>query len=382
VKVLDLSQGVSGPFCTLMLADLGASIIKVEPPAVGDIARAWGPPFVEQNASAYFYSLNRSKNSVVLNLKAPLGRKAFEELVESADVLVENFKPGVMANLGYDWGSIREKNKRLVYCAISGYGQNGPSSSQPAFDIAIQARSGLLSVNGDAVGSPTKIGIPLVDLGAGMYASFAISSALLERERTGLGTFIDISMLDSAISWLSYWLTGFSVTGKDLPRTGNAHPTIAPYQLFQTQDGEVALAITSDKLWQRFVHSADLEELLDDTRFAHNDNRLTHRNELAEIIKAKLSCFTTNEFVDRMTDAGVPCAPVQSVSEAVKDSQVLFRNMVLRFGDALVPGNPIKMSSLTEATNKPPPKLGEYTYEVLESLGWEKSEIMKLVSET
>lgn len=381
VKILDMTQGVAGPFCTQLLADMGAEVVKIEPPVTGDITRSWGPPFVGEGRSAYFFALNRNKRSVVLDLKAPDGRKAFEVLLARSDVLVENFRPGVMARLGYSWEAMKKTHRDLIYCSVTGYGQDGPSSDETAFDNIIQARSGLMSVTGERDGPPIKMGVPITDLGAGIYASLAIMSALFVRTSTGEGARIDVSLLDSAVSWLVYWLTGYSVKGAELTRTGNAHPTLAPYQVFRTVDGSAALGVASDRLWEKFAKALGQEELLLDPRFRTNAKRVAHRKLLVAKVEKILETLTTGELTAMMKEAGVPFSGVQSVAALVKDPQLIHRGMILDMEGVLTPGFPFRIDSMDWKLRSPPPALGEDTDRVLGELGWSKKEIQKLMSE-
>lgn len=381
IKVVDLSQGVSGPFCSLMLADMGAEVIKVEPPT-GDIARCWGPPFVSPDKSAYFYSLNRNKKSVALNLKAPLGREAFTSLIQTSDVLIENFRPGVLEKLNFSWSDLRKINANLIYCSVTGFGQDGPSANETAFDIIIQARSGLMSVTGEKDGLPMKIGIPMVDIGSGMYAAFATMCAIYRRDEGYGGSRIDISMLDCAFSWLCYWVSSFSATGRELSVEGNVHPTISPYQLFRAKDGAIAIAITSDRLWQRFLEAVNRKDLLSDVRFENNAKRVQRRGELTSILNSLISNYNTHEFVNLMTKQGIPCAPVQTVKQVMTDPQLVYRKMILEVGEILVPGSPVKIDSSSSELCSNPPKLGEDTVKILENkLGWSRERIAKLEQE-
>lgn len=364
-----------------MLSDLGAEIIKVET-RVGDISRGWGPPFVREGMSAYFYSVNRNKKSVFLNLKKPISRLAFERLLENADVLIENFKPGVLDRLGYDWQKLHRDYPKLILLSISGYGAYGPDSKNAAFDLNIQARSGLMEITGDPDGEPTKIGIPITDIGAGMYGAFSVSTALYHRRSSGDGIRIEVSMLDTAISWLSYWLTGYSVTGKELSRTGNAHTTIAPYELFDTADGKISLGVTSDNLWKKFAKAVNRPDLIEDSRFKTNASRVVNSDEVVRITSEIISRYKTSDIIRLFYDAGVPSAPLQKISEVVKDHQALARNMILDIAGVDVPGTPIKILGKDPRQMIPPPELGEHTEEVLRGvLGLTQKEYETVLSE-
>ncbi len=381
VRVVDLTQGLSGPFSSLMLSDLGAEVIKVET-KVGDIARGWGPPFVKEGMSAYFYSINRNKKSVLLNLKKPKSREVFEKLLQTTDILIENFRPGILDKLGYGWERIHAEYPRLILLSISGYGSSGPDSRNAAFDINIQARSGLMDVTGDPEGEPTKIGIPLTDIGAGMYGAFAVTSALFLRDRTGEGTWTDIAMFDTAISWLTYWVTGHSVTGKDMKRTGNAHTTLAPYQIFNAKDGQIALGVTSNRLWEKFARAVNRPDLLEDERFKSNATRVVHADEVVKATAEIISSYKRDDIVKILADGGIPCAAMQSIKELVKDQQAIARNMMLQMDNAVVPGTPVKFEGKDPRKMEEPPALGSYTEKLLlDELQMDKPDLEKLLDE-
>lgn len=381
IRVVDLSQGLSGPYSSLMLSDLGAEVIKVET-KIGDIARAWGPPFVKDGMSAYFYSINRNKKSIILNLKKPKGREVFERLMEMTDVLIENFRPGIMDRLGYSWKKLHAEHPKLILLSISGYGSTGPDSRNAAFDINIQARSGIMDVTGDPEGDPTKIGIPITDIGAGMYGAFAVASALYSRNNTGKGTCIDIAMFDTAISWLTYWVTGHSVTGKDMKRVGNAHTTLAPYQIFEAKDGSIALGVTSNRLWEKFARAVDRPDLLEDERFKSNATRVAHFDSVVKVTKEIISDYKRDDIVKILSEGGIPCAPVQSIKELMKDKQAIARNMLLHMNDAVVPGTPIKFEGKEPRKMEEPPMLGNYTEKlILDDLHLRKQDLDELLKE-
>ena len=368
VRVLDLTVSVAGPYSSMLLSDLGAEVIKVEPPS-GDISRKWGPPFVQDDASAYFYALNRNKKSVCLDLKKLEDKKALTFLIKQSDILIESFRPGVMARLGFSWEDAHKINPNLIYCSITGYGQAGPSSDEPAFDLMIQARSGLMSVTGEPNNPPTKIGIPIVDLVTGIYAAYAIAAAISKRSREGEGCWIDISMLDSAFSLLCYWVTGYSITGNQLPREGNGHPTMVPYQTFEAKDGAVAISASDARQWQRFTEALNRNDLVDDPRFRDNPSRVGHRKELVDIIQGMLSNYDRDNLVALMREYGVPASHVQSVRDVLGDPQLLHRQMIQDINGVIVPGCPIKMTGFSWELKNPPPSLGQHRREILQNLG-------------
>ena len=369
IRVLDLSRVLSGPFATMTLADLGADVIKIEEPGAGDDTRAWGPPF-QGDQSAYFLSVNRNKRSVALDLKSEEGRAAVRVLADRADVIVENFRPGTAARLGLGYDEISRTNPRVVYVSISGYGQTGPDSPRPGYDAIAQGRSGVMSVTGQPDGYPVRVGVSSADLTAGMWALVGILAALYRREQTGAGQWIDISLLDSQVSWLTYVASGYFASGEVPRRYGSAHPTIAPYQGFATADGDLMLAVGNESLWARFVAATGLEQVENDPRFALNSDRVRNRDELIAIITERLVTRTTAEWIALFDAAGVPAGPISTVDEVMVDPQVLARGMVLEVehptaGAVKMVGCPLQMSESPTSLRLPPPLLGEHTAEVL-----------------
>lgn len=369
VRVLDLSRVLSGPFATMTLADLGADVIKIESPEAGDDTRAWGPPF-QGDQSAYFLSVNRNKRSVALDLKSAEGRSAARALADQADVIVENFRPGTAARLGLGYDEISQSNPGVVYASISGYGQTGPDAHRAGYDAIAQGRSGLMSVTGQPGGDPVRVGISPADLTAGMWALVGTLAALYRRQHTGIGQWVDISLLDGQVSWLTYVAGGYFATGKVPRRHGSAHPTIAPYQGFPTADGNVVLAVGNENLWRRFVRAAGLDHLADDLRFALNADRVQNRDELVVLLNERLSTRPTAEWVALFDDAGVPVGPISTIDEVMVDPQILARDMILEVehptaGTVKMLGCPIRMSGNPVSLRLPPPLLGEHTDEVL-----------------
>jgi len=383
LKVIEFGQGVAAPFCGLMLADMGAEVIKIEPPTKGDLSREWGPPFIG-GESAYFLSINRNKKSIVIDMKDERGRRIFERLCRDADVLIENFRPGVMRRLRADYRRIRKINPDIIYCSITGYGQLGPSKDNPAFDLVIQARGGLMDVTGDA--SPAKVGVPIVDFGAGMYSAFAIALALLQRKNKGgnSSSRIDISLLDTSVSWLLFWLTGHSYFVSRPKRMGTAHPTIAPYQLFEVKDGYLAIAASTDELWRRMCIGLGLKKLLKDPRFAKNPDRVENRRELVRIMQERLKLDNKATLLGLMAKAGVPSEPLQTVEELISDQQIGHRKMIGKIkhpvaGTVLVPNSPIRFTPTgRRVKDKPPPTLGEDTDSIMKSLGYDRKLVFSL----
>jgi crotonobetainyl-CoA:carnitine CoA-transferase CaiB-like acyl-CoA transferase len=374
LTVLDLTRVLSGPYCTMLLGDMGARVIKVEQPGRGDDTRAWGPPFVGSE-SAYFLGTNRNKESLTLDFKASDGRAILERLVARADVLVENFRPGALARLGLDYDSLARGHPRLIYCSISGFGQDGPRSSQPGYDAVIQAEGGLMSVTGDPAGPPFRVGVAIADLVAGLLAAQGITLALLARERTGRGQHVDISMLDGVVSLLSYHASIYLTTGATSGRVGNRHATIAPYETFPARDGEFFLAVGNDDQFIRFCRVAGLQELVQDERFATNPARVEHADDLRGRLGPVLAGRTRQEWIETLTAAGVPCGAVRSVPEALSDPQVVARRMIeavehATLNSVKVLGTPIKLSDTPGAVRTAPPVLGQHTGQILGELGF------------
>ena len=382
LTIVDLTRVLSGPYCTMLLADMGARVIKIEQPGRGDDTRAWGPPFVGEE-SAYFLSINRNKESVTLDFKATEGRRILNQLISTADVVVENFRPGVMTRLGLDYAALAERYPRLVFCSISGFGQDGPRRDHAGYDAVIQAEGGLMSVTGDADGRAFRVGVAVTDMVAGLLAAQGIVLALFARERTGRGQQVDISMLDGVISLLSYHASIYLTTGAESRRVGNRHATIAPYDTFPTADGELFLAVGNDDQFQRFCKAAELQKLLEDERFSTNPRRVENEAALKEIIEPVMRKRKRDEWIAALADAGVPCGAVRSVPEALSDPQVSARRMVETvehavLGSMKVLGTPIKLSDTSASVRSAPPTLGQHTDTVLAELGLSGADITAL----
>jgi crotonobetainyl-CoA:carnitine CoA-transferase CaiB-like acyl-CoA transferase len=380
--VLDLTRVLSGPFATMTLADLGADVVKVEQPGQGDDTRQWGPPF-QGGEAAYFLSVNRNKRSLAVDLKSAEGLLAVRELALTADVLVENFRPGTAERLGLGYEELSKTNPGLIYASISGYGQTGPDSGRAGYDAIAQARSGIMSVTGEPDGPPVRVGVSSADLVAGMWATIGILAALHEKQRSGLGQWVDISLLDGSVSWLTYVSSGYFASGEIPRRYGSAHPTIAPYQAFPTADGFVMVAVGNDGLWRRFAAALDRQDLISDERFATNPSRVAHRDILIPLIERSMIGRTTADWVKLLDQAGVPVGPIQTVDEALSDPQVLARGMVAELqhptaGPLRVVGCPIRLTRTPATVRTAPPMLGQHTDDILAGLGFSGTRIASM----
>jgi crotonobetainyl-CoA:carnitine CoA-transferase CaiB-like acyl-CoA transferase len=366
IFVLDLTRVLSGPYCTMMLADMGARVIKIEQPRKGDDTRAWGPPFLGSE-SAYFLSVNRNKESLTLDFKHPDGRAILNRLIARADVLVENFRPGAMAKLGLDYPSLAADHPRLVYCSISGFGQSGPRRREPGYDAVMQAEGGLMSITGAAGEQPFRLGVAIADIVSGMFAAQGVTAALFARERTGRGQAVDIAMLDSVAALLTYQAGIYFATGAAPPRLGNRHPTIAPYETFAAADGDFVLAAGNDELWRRFCAVAGLEL---GERFATNRQRVSLYDELRPILADRLITRSRAAWIEALTAAGVPCGSVRDLSELFSDPQIAARHMTeevlhTTIGSLQVLGTPLKLSDTPASVRTAPPTLGQHTTSIL-----------------
>ena len=375
VKVVDLTRVLAGPFCGMLLGDMGADVIKVEEPGEGDDARMWAP-FVGP-WSAYFLGVNRSKRSLALNLKTADGAQTLRALLTEADVFIENFKPGSLDRLGFGYEAMQALNPRLVYCSISGYGRTGPRRHLTGYDPIIQAESGFMHITGMPDGPPVRTGIATTDYLAGLYAFSGILLALRHRDRSGKGQHVDIALYDAILSTLSMPAGVLQSTGREPMRLGNDHSSIAPYEVFACADGTLMVAAANGRLWKQLCAAIGRSDLTDDDRFRTNTDRVKNRPALKHELEQAFSSYSVNALVERLTEYGVPCGRVRTVSEALADPQVEPRQMLIGFddpdiGDFRVLGNPIKLSASPADLSRRPPKLGEHTAEILDELKLKK----------
>jgi formyl-CoA transferase/CoA:oxalate CoA-transferase len=385
VQVLDLTRMLAGPYGALLLADLGAEVIKVEEPRGGDPVRAMGPPFVK-GESAYFISINRNKKSLTLDLTASRGREVFLRLVRQADVVLDNFRPGILERLGVDYPALRRVNPRIIACSISAFGQDGPYRSLPAFDLILQAMGGAMSITGEPNRDPVRMGVPMGDLAGGLFGAMAVAAALFQRERSGEGCYVDLSLLDCQVSLLTYVAQYFLVTGEVPGPVGSAHASAVPYQAFKTKDIHIVIAIFTERFWSQFCNVIGRPDLVEDPRFATNRERHAHRHELIPILEAILATRTGEDWLRVLRAEGIPSGPIQTVDRVLSDPQVRHRGMVAEVehpacGRIPVVGNPVKIFPAAGETFQPPPALGEHTEDVLRRAGYTAAEIESLRQE-
>ena len=385
VKVLDLTRVLAGPFCTMILQDLGAEVLKIEVPGTGDDSRSFGP--FKDGRSLYFISINRGKRSMTLNLKDERGKAVLRKLLAAYDVVVENFRPGVMEKLGFGYETMSQEFPHIIYAASSGYGHSGPYSQRPAYDILAQAGGGLMSVTGWPDGPPTRVGVSIGDITASLFTAIGISSALYQRAQTGRGQKVDVAMLDCQVAILENALARFQVEGKSPEPLGNRHPTISPFQAYRCADEYIVIAIGNDQLWQRFCAAIGEDALAEDERFTTNRLRTENLAELNQILERVFTTRPADEWLTLLEDAGLPCSRINDMEKILDDPQVRARNMIVdvedaRAGVVRIAGNPIKMSTIPEEDKRPAvPELGEHTEGVLRALGYSTAEIRALREE-
>ena len=382
VRVLDLTRALAGPYCTLMLGDHGAEIVKVEMPGTGDETREWMPPAMG-GVSAYYLSINRNKKSVTLDLKHREGKQVLERLIERSDVVVENFSPGTLARLGFPDDRIRAINPRAIVCHISGFGQDGPGRAWPAYDLIVQGMGGVMSLTGEIGSDPVMVGVPQADMVAGMFGAFAIVAALFARERTGAGQVVDATMIGGQVALLSRQAARFFADGTVPRPEGNVHASIVPYQTFRASDGFVNVGVANNALWERFCRALELEELLEDPRFTDNPKRVAHRKEIVPMIERRMRTLTKGDIVRRLREANVPVGPINGLDEVFADPVVRHLGLVAEIdhpiaGRVRAPGIPVRMSGTPPSVREHPPLLGEHTDAILADVGYSAEEIAAL----
>ena len=392
IKVLDLSRVLAGPWCSQMLADLGADIIKIERPEKGDDTRGWGPPYVENKdgdtvESAYFLSTNRGKKSLAIDLGQAKGQKIIAELVQKADVVIENFKVGGLKKYGLDYESLKVKNPKLIYCSITGFGQDGPDAQSPGYDFMIQALGGLMHITGQSDGQPVKVGVAVADVMTGMYASVAILAALNHQQKTGEGQYIDLSLLDCQVAMLANQASNYLTSGVSPVRLGNTHPNIVPYQVFQTTDSFIIIAVGNDTQFERLCELLDMAHISADAKYSTNKARVLHREELTKMLQASLKTNDSEYWLAKLTDKKIPCGAINDIEQVFSHRQVKHREMKVtlpheKAGQVDVVGNPIKFSKTKISYSLPPPMLGQHSVEILNDwLALDKQTIEALIEQ-
>lgn len=371
VRVLDLTRVLAGPFATMILADMGAEVIKIEMPGKGDDARQFGP--FTNGESGYFMSINRNKKSITMNLKNQKSKEIFIEMLKKADVVVENYRPGTMEKLGLGYEEIKKINPKIIYAAASGFGHTGPYSKRPAYDGVVQAMGGIMSITGEKGGKPTRVGPSIGDITAGLYTAIGILGALNYREKTGIGQKVDVAMLDCQVSILENAISRYFVTGVSPKPAGNRHASVVPFEPFETSDGEIMIAVGNDTLWQKFCQCINADEMANDERFTTNKLRADNYDALRPLVAEPLKTKTTKEWQTIFDEAGVPNGPINDMEHVVNDPQVLAREMIVsvdhpKVGEVKMPGVPIKMSETQGKVRFAPPVLGQHTEEILKEL--------------
>jgi formyl-CoA transferase len=384
IRVLDLSRVLAGPYCTMMLGDLGADIIKIEAPGVGDDTRHWGPPFAPGGESAYFLCVNRNKRSITLNLKSTQGLIILRELIEKSNILVENFRVGTMQRWGLAYDALQEIHPGLIYCTITGYGYTGPRQHLAGYDFIIQAQGGLMSITGPEEGEPYKVGVAVADINAGLFACNAILAALIENQRSGKGQRIDISLFDSQLAWLANVGSNYLISKEKPARYGNAHPNIVPYQTFKARDGYFAVGIGNDNQWKQFCQKVGQTEWAEDDRFSTNSSRVQNRKDLIPLLEDLFSHSDIVHWLSILETIGIPCGPINTVDQALQDPQAQAREMVISIphpsaGTIRMVASPLKIPTAPIEVRFPPPMLGEHTDQILcDVLGYDQQTIQRL----
>ncbi len=384
IKVVDLTRTLAGPFCTMLLGDMGADVIKIEEPEKGDETRSWTPFW--NGESTQFLSFNRNKRSLSLDLKTEEGIEIVSKLAAGADVMIESFRSGALDRMGLGYEAISRLNPRIVYCSVSGYGRTGPMADMPGYDLIIQAYSGLMHLTGEPDGLPQRVGFSLVDLFAGMMAFGSVVTALRHRDRTGEGQWVEASLLDGQVATLSYHATGYMGTGVEPHRMGSGHPSLVPYQSFPASDGFFILGCGNQGLWERTCRAIERTDLLEDPRFFTNTARVEHRGECVAILSEVFKSKSVEHWVKLISDAGIPCGPINRVSDVVSNPQVLARNMVAdiphpNVQELRVPNSPLKLAATPPSVRRPPPLLGQHNEEILSELGYSLEDVTRLRSD-
>lgn len=382
--ILDMTRFLSGPFCTMLLGDMGAEVIKIEPPEIGDDTRAWAPFIAGQGS--YYLSTNRNKKSLCVDTRKAGGPEVLRRMVEKGDVFVENFKPGLMDRLGLDFKTLLELNPRLIYCSISGFGQTGPYRDRPGYDQILQGMSGLMSITGTDESGPVRVGLAIGDIITALFAAYGILSALYAREKTGKGQWVTTSILEATVGILTMQAGKYFATGQPPGPAGNHHPVISPYGVYRTKDKPMNIAVGTETMWKNFCRVIQSPELEKDVRFQKNNDRVKNRAELNPLIEKALAGKTQNEWVDALNDAGIPCGPIYTIDQVFKDPQVLHQKMLLevdhpKAGKIPMTGLPVQLSETFPQVFFPPPTLGEHTGEVLQKFGFSGEEIQHLFAE-
>ncbi|KQU17083.1 MULTISPECIES: CaiB/BaiF CoA transferase family protein [Peribacillus] len=381
VRIIDVSRVLAGPFCSMILGDLGADVIKIEHHESGDETRGWGPPFA-QGESAYYLCANRNKQSMTLNLKSEKGKEIFRKLVSSGDIVVQNFKTGTLEKMGIGYEELKEFNPQLIMASITGFGLTGPYKDLPGYDYIIQAMSGLMSITGETDGSPMKVGVAIADILTGLYTCIGILSALYHREKTGEGQEIDISLMDCQVSSLVNVASNYLFNGITPERMGNQHPNIVPYQTFHASDGELVVAVGNDEQFRRFTYVLERPDLAEQEQFKRNENRLLNKEELIPIVEDLLKRKTKKEWKMLLDDAGIPNGPINTIAEMLEDPQIKARDMLVNMEhptveNLRVTGSPLKLSKTPVTMRKHPPLYGEHTDSILAGIGYKPDEIIK-----
>ena len=389
IRVLDLSRVLAGPWCTQLLADLGAEVIKIERPGAGDDTRHWGPPWFEDErgkVAAYFLSANRGKKSAAIDFAQPEGAALVRKLAEQADVVVENFKVGGLKKFGLDAGALRELNPKLVVASITGFGQDGPYADRAGYDFIIQAMGGLMSItgkpDGEPGGGPLRVGVAVADLFTGMYTAVSILAALFRRERTGEGAHVDMALFDTQLAVLANQVSNALVSGQDPPRQGNTHPNIVPYQPFDASDKPLIIAVGNDRQFAKLAELCGHDEWVRDERFANNGARVANRAEMVRLISDCIATETAAHWFEKLDAAGIPAGPINSISQALQDVQAQHRQMVRTIAGVPMIGSPVRIDGERADSDLPPPALGAHTAEVLAQLGIGAAELERLTSES